>query len=179
MVCTLSPSAGTVTTATTSATATTSSSTWPTPTVSTMMTSKPACAASAIASCVVGARPPPDSRDAMLRMKTPRVTRVALHPDAIAEHGHRAYKGDDGSTAITATVSPPARNLSISRSTSVDFPSRRAGRADDERFRLPVFTCRQRRHGVVERCVAVLDCRDRTSQVAATEREPGSCEASP
>ena len=66
-----SPRPGTSTTAVVSAARTMSTSSWPTPTVSMRITSKPAASRTSTASLVARARPPSAPRVAIERMKTP------------------------------------------------------------------------------------------------------------
>ncbi len=94
---------------------------WPTPTVSTRMTSKPAASQTSIASRVFSATPPSEPRDGEGRMnefgswqsRSIRVLSPRIDPPEIVL---------DGSTARTATRCPWAITCSPSASMNVDFP---------------------------------------------------------
>ena len=133
--CSTSPEPGCTTTATVSATSATSVSDWPTPTVSITTTSKAAASAWAAAR-VAGARPPSRSPAAVERMKTPRSSgSKAIR--ARSPSSAPPLRLDDGSTASTATVRPPARHARHSALNKRRLArARRPGDADDVPARL-------------------------------------------
>ena len=119
--CMASPDPGGTTTSVVFAAPATSISTWPTPTVSTSTNGRPAASMARMASGVAKARPPRWPRVAIDRMKTP----WSVACDCMRTRSPRKAppeKGDEGSTASTATSRSSARVVAISRSTSVDLP---------------------------------------------------------
>ena len=119
---TSSPAPGTIVTSDTSAVRTISTSSWPTPTVSMRTTSLPAASRRRATSLVARASPPRWPRVAMLRMNTPSSPACACmrtRSPRIAP----PVKGLVGSTAMTPTLRPSARNDPMRRSTSVLFPA--------------------------------------------------------
>ena len=121
MACTSSPKPGASITSVVCAVEAIATSAWPTPTVSTMMRSKPATSSSVTTSPVVLLSPPRLPRVAMLRMKTPGSplsARMRTRSPKIAP----PVKGLVGSIATIATRSPAARRCWAKTVTNVDLP---------------------------------------------------------
>ena len=119
--CSASPDPGWTITATVSAASATSVSDWPTPTVS-ITTMSNAAASACAAARVAGARPPSRSPAAIERMKMPRSAGSASIR-ARSPSSAPPERFDDGSTASTATLRPPARQPRTSALSSVDLPA--------------------------------------------------------
>ena len=122
MDCTSSPIPGASTSKIVSATSATATSLWPAPTVSIKITAKPAAAINAVASAVAAAIPPKRPRFAMLRMNTP-LSPAKSYIRMRSPSNDPPVSGDEGSTAIMATVIPRARNACARAVVNVDLPA--------------------------------------------------------
>ena len=111
---------GVTTTTVVSAAPATSTSTCPTPTVSIITGSYPTASKSCIAAGTAKARPPECPRVAIERMKdsSPARSSIRIRSPRIAP----PVRGEDGSTAKTANLSPASENNFRSLPVSVDFP---------------------------------------------------------
>ncbi|PWC75614.1 hypothetical protein TSH64_12310 [Azospirillum sp. TSH64] len=122
MPCSSSPPAGSSSSMNRSTMSATAVSDWPTPTVSTTITSKPAASQTSIASRVRRATPPSVAPAGEGRMKaagsrdrsTIRVLSPKIEPPV---------RCDDGSTASTATLCPSPMTCSPNASMKVDLPT--------------------------------------------------------
>src|SRR4051812_5531666 len=168
---TSSPVPGTSVTIDTSAVRMMSTSSWPTPTVSMMMMSRPAASSTSAASPVARERPPRCPRVAMLRMNTP-ASEECVCMRSRSPSTAPPLNGLVGSTAITPTVgkTPSAapraggaavsvcgagrvcadwmRMFETSRSTSVLFPAP-GGPVTPIRYARPVFAKMRRTRSVL------------------------------
>ena len=120
--CNSSPPAGASSSRNRSVMSATITSDWPTPTVSTRITSKPAASHNAIASRVRRATPPSAALDGLGRInafgcldnRSIRVLSPRIDPPD---------RFDDGSTARTATFRPCSTSIIPKLSVNVDFPT--------------------------------------------------------
>src|SRR4051794_33448690 len=117
-----SPIPGARSTTVVSAARATSTSLWPTPTVSTRTTSKPAASRTRSACGAAHANPPRWPREAIERMNTP----VSVACSDIRTRSPRSAppeNGEDGSMASTPTRFPSRRSAVTSAEVVVDFPT--------------------------------------------------------
>ena len=137
--CTSSPVPGMRVTIERSAVRMMSTSSWPTPTVSMMITSLPAASSTSAASPVARARPPRWPRVAMLRMNTP-ASPACVCIRSRSPRTAPPLNGLVGSTAMTPTVNGRDAFLSLatSRSTSVLLPAP-GGPVTPTRYARPVL----------------------------------------
>ena len=117
----LSPDSGVSRTTVVSLTSDTSSVDWPTPTVSTMITSLPKASRAVIAWGVASERPPAWLRSARLRRKTPGSSHDPCMRSRSPSNAP-PVKGLVGSTATMPTVLPLFRSRMVRRSARVLFP---------------------------------------------------------
>ena len=113
---------GTTSTTVVSAADAISTSAWPTPTVSTRMTSSPAAVRTLIACGAAAASPPSCPRLPIDLMNTPSSVACSCIRTR-SPSSAPPVNGEDGSTASTATRFPRARNARTSALVTVDLPA--------------------------------------------------------